>query len=509
VIRARQLAGASVGLGAVTIWSALLGLITTPYLIHHLGASLYGIFALITIMSAYLANLELGFGHATVRFLARARGAGDVAQERAVLETSLAVFVGAALVATTIALAASGFIVRTFVHGAQAQHHVVLDAIRIGACVMLTSLLVSFASVSLQALGRLKLIVVTRAIFGTLSSAASVTPIALGGGLRSVLVAQVLVNGALCATLLIALARTVPFRLRPRVHRVTFRAMAGFGTSVLAAGLLYQTMMQGPPTILAGNATTDQVAAYAVPSIVLQQLILLMTVSSLGFLPLASAEAVGSDRSRLAAIFRSNLRVTVLVAGPIVAFFAVLGWPILATWISSGFADHAIGPLRFLAGAALLVALGAPAADVARAAGRPSWVVAYMLAAAAGSIAGAFALVDAHGATGVAAGLCAALLVATLPFDAVVAHRLLGLRASDLSRSLAGPALAVVACAAAFAVGHLIASGFAGAVVVGAVGAAVYAAVAGRWVLDGRERAVLGALAPRGRGRGRSVEATS
>ena len=33
-------------------------------------------------MSAHLCNLELGFGHATVRFLARARARADLAEER-------------------------------------------------------------------------------------------------------------------------------------------------------------------------------------------------------------------------------------------------------------------------------------------------------------------------------------------------------------------------------------------------------------------------------------------
>ena len=106
-MRPRQLASASLGkLGAVTVWLALLGVVTTPYLIHHLGASLYGIFALLTIMSAYLSNLELGFGHATVRFLARARALEDADEERVVLETSFAVFLAASAIASAAALAA-------------------------------------------------------------------------------------------------------------------------------------------------------------------------------------------------------------------------------------------------------------------------------------------------------------------------------------------------------------------------------------------------------------------
>jgi O-antigen/teichoic acid export membrane protein len=497
VIRVRQLAGASAGLAAVTVWQAALGLVTTPYVIHHLGSSLYGVFALITIMSAYLTNLELGFGHATVRFLARARAQGDGAGERAVIETSLTVFIGAALLAASIALIGSGFIERTFVHGAQADRAVVLDTIRIAAVVLLSSIVLAFTSAALQALGRLPLLVVTRGVFGTLSSAASVVPIAAGGGLRSVLVAQAAVNLSFLATQLVALARTVSFVPRPRIHRPTFRAMATFGASVFAAGLLYQAMLQGPPTVLAGYSTTDQVAAYSVPSIVLQQLIILMSVSSFGFLPFASAEAAGTDRTRLSAVFRANLRVTLMAAGPIVAFLAVLGWPILSAWIGPGFADDAIGPLRFLGGAALMVALSAPAADVARAAGRPSWVAAYTLAAATLSIAGAFALVPSHGATGAAAALCVALVAATLPFGAIVAHRLLGIGVGELAMALARPILVVGACAGAFAAGHVATSGFGGTLVVGAVGASIYAAIAGLWVLDPRERAVIGALLPR------------
>ena len=95
VIRARQLVTAAGGSAATTGWLALLGLVTTPYMLHELGTAAYGVFALVTIVSGYLSNLEFGFGHALVRFLARAHGMEDRVQERRVLETSLAVFLPA------------------------------------------------------------------------------------------------------------------------------------------------------------------------------------------------------------------------------------------------------------------------------------------------------------------------------------------------------------------------------------------------------------------------------
>ena len=495
-MRAQGLARASVSLGAVTIWLALLGLITTPYLIHHLGASLYGVFALLTIMSAYLSNVELGFGQATVRFLARARARADVEEERAVVETSFSVFLAASIVATAAALAGSGFIADTFINGAEARDHVVLDSVRLGAVILFASLLGSFASSSLAALGRLQFLIAVRGIFGTLSSVAAVAVIAAGGGIRAILLAQVAITLALCLTQLVALQRATHARLRPRLHGATFRTMGRFGVSILFAGLFYQALMQGPPTILAGHSTTDQVAAFAVPSVILQQLIVLTTVTSLGFMPFASAESAAADSGRLEAMFRANLRMTILAIGPIVTFLLFWGHPLLEAWINRGFADDAIGPLHYLTAAAAMAALGAPAADVARGLNRPSWTVIYTGCAAAVAVAAGLALVGPYGATGVAAALCLALVLATVPLVVVVARRLLGLGLADLARALTPPALAVLAAAGVFALGRSVTAGLAGALITGAAGVALYGAVIARFVLDERERGVLGGLLP-------------
>lgn len=496
-VRARELAGASIGLGTVTAWLAVLGLITTPYLIDRLGAALYGIFALITIMSAYLSNLELGFGHATVRFLARARAEGDAAHERAVIETSLTVFLAAAVVATTIALAASGFIADTFVNGQAARGDVALDAIRIGAVILFTSLLASFASAALQALGRFRLLVTMRGIFGTLAAAGAVTAVAMGGGVRTVLAVQAVVNATLCVTQLVALGRASSVSIRPRIHATTLRSMARYGASVLVSGLLYQATLQGPPTILAAHSTTDQVAAYAVPNTILLQLVTLVAASSFAFVPFASAESASADRTHLRDVFRANLRMTLLAAGPIVSYLAVFGEPLIATWIDPGFAEDAIGPLRFLAFAALVLALSAPPADILRGVGRPGLIALFTLAAAVCTVGAALALAPAHGAAGVAAALLGGLAVTTLPLMLLVADRFLGLRPGDLLRGLGPPVGAVALFAGMLLVSASVSSSFGAALAAGAIVTGVYVLVVTRFVLDSRERQVLRTLLPR------------
>jgi O-antigen/teichoic acid export membrane protein len=334
-------------------------------------------------------------------------------------------------------------------------------------------------------------IVATRAVSGTLASASAVGVVAAGGGLRSVLAAQTAVNVGVCSVVLLALSRAARAPLRPRVAWGTFRAMVGFGGLVVLAGLAYQTMLQGPPIVLAGHAATSQVAAFAVPNTVMQQLVLLATATSLGFFPFVSAGSAGSDRTHLADVYTANLRVTLLLMAPVAAYLAILGHPLLTTWIGLDFADDAIGPLRYLAVAAVALAVSGAPADVARGLGHPMWILVFTASAAAISMAGSFVVVTRYGATGVAGALCVALTCATTVFIFTVAHTLLGLRARKLMAALAGPVIAIGGGVALFAIGHLVWDGFAGAVATGAVGMAAYLTLAFLFVLDDRERAAL------------------
>jgi O-antigen/teichoic acid export membrane protein len=255
-------------------------------------------------------------------------------------------------------------------------------------------------------------------------------------------------------------------------------------------------MLQGPPLVLAGNATTSQVAAFAVPNLVLQQLVALATATSLGFFPFVSAVSATQDRAHLSDVYRANLRITLLLMAPIAAYLAIYGFPLLATWINRGFADEAIGPLRYLAVAGVALALSGAPADVARGLGRPGWVVGFTAGAGGLALGGSFAAVSRYGATGVAGALCGALVCATITFAFLVARRLLALPAATLLQALMRPLVAVTGCVALFALGHVAWSGFAGAVVAGPLALLAYLTATVALVLDDRERAALGRVVP-------------
>ncbi len=478
----------TVSTAATTLWLAALGLVTTPYLIHRLGVSAYGIFALITIVSAYLSNLEFGFGHASIRFLSQARARGDAVAERAILGTSFAVFLPGGLTACVIALLGSSFIARTFADVPAELEGQALDALRLGALTLFLSFLTSLSSATLRAFGRFEIVIRSRLVFGTLASVAALVAVTITPDVRAVILGQLIVAALLFVVLFVGVVRASGGWIRPWIDVPTLRAMTSFGLFILASGLAYQVMLQGPVTVLAGTASITQVGIFAVPSLVFLHLATLVTAPSLSFLPFASATADDVSHRHLGAVFTAHLRLMTLVMGPIASYLIFFSEPLLSIWINPDFARDAADPMRLLGVAALMVALSGAPADVARGIGRPAWVLAYTAGAAAVGLGTALLVVESHGAAGAAFSLCLGLTISTIPFLLLVARKLLDLPLRHFLDALRLPLVAVTCVGACYAAAFVIAPTFLGAITGGAIATSLYAAFVARVVLDDRER---------------------
>lgn len=489
-VEVRQLAPVAGASAAITAWLAALGLITTPIMLNTLGAPSYAVFALITIMIGYLSNLQLGFGNTTLRFLARARATGDDDAEAKIVGTSLFVFCSAGAVAAAVAFFGAPVIATSFANFPTEIDDDAVGAIRLAALVLVLTFLYSFAQVSLAALGRFRPLLWSRAIFGTLLSGCAVAAALVFEDVRAVLAAQALVSLLDCIVVFTMLGKALPAPLRPSFHSPTFRDMAGFGAFVLATGLAYQAMMQGPLTVLVGLAPAAEVAAYAVAAIVFQQILLLVRAAGTGFVPYASAESAVHDRARLALVFRSYLRLIIAVIGPVVGFLLVFAEPILTVWLGADFAAQADDPLGILALAGFVLALSTPSAEVALGLGRPGWNLAYALVAGAVGTTVALLLAGGSGASGAALGLMIGVSVVTPPFVFLTANRLLRQPPMYVITSLAVPGLGGLAAVGMYFLSSLAIPGFAGAAVAGAL-TVPYAFATHRFVLDKDERRTL------------------
>ena len=490
---ARQVAGSAV----TNIWLILIGLFTTPYLLLGLGGAGYGVFAMVSVVSVHLSNLELGFGQATVRYLARARGASDMERGRVILETSFAVFLASGLTGAVLLFAGAPYLVSSVFHIDSAQQQEALTAFRLGAFILACSFTSSFFASVLQAYGRFDWLNGSRTVFGTAAAVSAVGAVAAGGGVDAVFAVQAGVACLSSVTLGIAVMRSWEGGMWPRITRAALREMGAYAILAFIGGLGYQWMINGAPLVLAAHVDAAEIPAFSVPHMVFQKLTVLIASASLAFLPFASAASTAADRSRLKAVFESHLRLTILVMGPVTSYLVVFAPTLLGAWVSPEFGVAAAPCLRLLAVAALFLALSGPPADVARGFGHPGWVLAYTSTVAILGVSISVVVIPSHGAVGAAFALLASVLVGTIPLLLLVAQRLLGLRARDVARSLVGPSTAIVLVTAFYAAGAVVREGLLGALITGGLATSAYAATGFLWVLRPREREALQQVAAR------------
>lgn len=87
--------------GVGTVAAILVGLVLTPFLIHHLGLQAYGVWALaltLTFAGGYASLSELGIEGATVRYVAEAGADHDLTMLNRTVSTSLAVLCAVAVI---------------------------------------------------------------------------------------------------------------------------------------------------------------------------------------------------------------------------------------------------------------------------------------------------------------------------------------------------------------------------------------------------------------------------
>ena len=100
--------------GQITL--LLLGLLTTPYIIHHLGNDLYAILSLVGVFIGYLSILDLGLGLSIIKYLSEYHAKNDNEALQKLIGTALVVYIIIGLVGLGFTLLFTNLIVKQFLN---------------------------------------------------------------------------------------------------------------------------------------------------------------------------------------------------------------------------------------------------------------------------------------------------------------------------------------------------------------------------------------------------------
>jgi len=358
--------------GVASATGAVVTLVMTPFLLHHLGTAQYGVWLLaltLTFSNGYLALADLGLPEAAVRFIAKARADHDVEAINEVASTVTILFAGLGLVLGVVVAALAGSLVSLFGVGP----HLEASARQTFAIMGLVVL------IDLPAAGLLAVIEGAQR-YGWLRSIDTgarlvwavvvVIAVSAGHGVVALAVAFLGVTVAEALIAIVAAHRVQPgLRIRPRLAtKSAFRQTLSYGSLLTVLRAMSVVYAQMDRLIIGVVLGIVAVARYEIAFRIEALATLALVVASSAVIPAAAYNEARNDTEKQREMYLRGSKYTVALAAPIALSALLHAKYIIVTWVGVRFVGVTTATRLFLVfplfwcvhqvGIAMLVGLG-------------------------------------------------------------------------------------------------------------------------------------------------------
>jgi O-antigen/teichoic acid export membrane protein len=287
--------------------------------------------------------------------------------------------------------------------------------------------LVVFAGV-VQGMQRLDVFAIRTVFLSTLTSAAQIGAVLLGGGLRVLVLATMAVSIMGFLIFLAASRRLLPnVSFRPRLDRAAVRELGGFGLFRFINQASGQVTTQFDPIVIGIFQPIAAVGYYSVPLQLTQRFHVVQDSVATAYFPAAVEIHSRSDIAREKALYLAAVKL-VLVAMIFLTVVCVgYAEPIMRAWVGAAIADRAAPILAVLAvGYGLSALIGVPA-QASDATGHQRWTAAFAVVSALLQLSVALLLVPRVGPIGAAIAVVVNAVTQGAVFVLLVQYRFLNI----------------------------------------------------------------------------------
>ncbi len=320
--------------------NVLVGIFLSPFILHHLGDSAFGIWVLIFSVTGYYGLFDLGIRSSIIRYVSKYTATEERDKLTRFVNTSLFTYTGIGVVSMALTTVLSSFLEGMFriPPGMHTQARILL--LMVGAAVSLGFPLGVFGGM-LEGLQRFYILNWT-SIGSTLARAALIVYF-LHRGYGLLTVALITVGLPILSSILRGI---IVFRLSPvplglqYIDRESFRHMANYGGTtflvLVAARLRFRTDELVLGTMMSAVAVTyfnigARIVDYAQDF-----------VSNLAqlFVPMASQSEATGNLERVRKIYIAGNRVCAFLIFPVTAILLILGKHIIRIWMGARYVPH-------------------------------------------------------------------------------------------------------------------------------------------------------------------------
>ena len=320
----------------------------TPFVVHELGKTGYGVWSLLISLTGYLGLIDIGVRAGLSRFINFYLGRKDIPKVNAVVSTAMGYFLGIGLVIVLASVGLAAMLGVLF----QKIPADMLPAARIAVVLAGLNIVLILCSALFshicRAFDRFDLEKAVVLVSLAVRVAGTVLVLKMGGGLAG------LACIAVTATLTSAIgqymcARHVfpELRVRPSlVSRERFREMFGFGVWAFLGNIASKLLYVTDNIVIAVLLGPDMVTFYAIPLMLIGTARGLIYQITSVLAPQMIKAGSTDDQAELRHLFTWGSKVIMLLGIPLLAGLIVLGPEFMGLWIGPDF--RAVGAVLIL-----------------------------------------------------------------------------------------------------------------------------------------------------------------
>lgn len=396
------------------VWPILIALFTSPFIVHRLGTDLYGLLSIVGVTLGFFGFLDLGVGGAAVRQIAVHFERDEHEEVGKVVSTIVAFYLGVGAVAALVLLLMTETLVTRLLGIPADLWQTARTAFYVAAPSFMVSLVVGVFHSVPQAVQRYDISTKISLVMSTVSSAATVTVLLLGGGIIHILVAG-LAMYSVALPIVYRIARRLSPGIRPslRLDMALLRQLVSYGSFFLLASIGTALLLQLDKLLISGFLGVAMVAYYVIPGNLAQKIHGLVGAATAVVFPMTAALTAADRRETLLRLYRDGMRLVFTLVMTLAVPMVVFARPFLKEWMGADIASNSAVPMMLLVATYSVLSLGAVAWSIANGSGHARINAMSVLVMAAVDVAAFLLLVGPFGLPGAAVAFLIAAIVGT------------------------------------------------------------------------------------------------
>ena len=424
---------------------ALVTLFTTPFIVHTLGDSAYGVLTLVTAIIGYFAFLDLNITAGSVKYVAEYHATGQVRRRNQTLTSGLVLYLVIGLAGCLLILLFSDILIERVFAVPAALHAEAALALDFAAAGFLFGQLQIYLNSVPQSIRRYDQSAMLESIFGVLTPLATVLTLWLGYGLVEVVAVRVAASVVNNGVLVWLIRRLLPDLALVRPDRQTLVVLGRFSGFAYLSRLATVAYAQGDKLILGALTSMSALTHYAIPFMLVNRLFALSYRLGGVLFPVASALAAQGELGRLRELYLYAARYVFFINAGLALMLVTLAHEILLYWIGPSLATGGAMVLVLITCASLVDSLTNAPSLVNDGLGKPHITGGFAVSRALLGIALTLALVHQFGVIGAAwAQFLTSVLMVSL-FLLYVHGRSVPVRLGEYLHRVVLPSLPIVA----------------------------------------------------------------